>query len=317
MSGGTQVPNQSVIAPIADRLSATPETRVSPTNSPRTAWSEPAERLPICTILTKLRFPAFLIRRRRADWCSIQRGFPGFTISARPTSTNGCCRIPAPGTNETQTHALLLFYTLYPTKRFSISVFGGPQYADVGPQFSDTVSTPPTPASRSWNPAAGGSLSWQGHLSSLAISYAHLISSGGGLIGAVKMDNVNASIRQQLRRTLSATAAGGYAENDILAAAPLTTGNGHTVSGTASLQQQFGAAPQSCNWDTRDFIRITARSPSWPRLPTPIANSFRFPISSPDRWEDNLWLTISKRKVRKALTCSATWALCAAATCSS
>ena len=29
---------------------------------------------------------------------------------------------------------------------------------------------------------------------------------------------------------------------------------------------------------------------------TPIANLFRFPISSPDRWEDNLWLTISKRK---------------------
>ncbi|MGB6987608.1 MAG: hypothetical protein WBD89_00065, partial [Candidatus Sulfotelmatobacter sp.] len=147
---------------------------------------------------------------------------------------------PASETNETQTHALLLFYTLNPTKRFSISVFGGPQYADVGPQFSDTVATPPTAAFRSWNPSAGGSLGWQGHLSSLAISYAHLISNGGGLIGAVKTDNVSASIRQQLRRTLSATAAGGYAENDILAAAPLTTGNGHTVSGTASLQQLFG-----------------------------------------------------------------------------
>ena len=27
--------------------------------------------------------------------------------------------------------------------------------------------------------------------------------------------------------------------------------------------------------------------PFWPRLPTLIANLFRFPISSPDRWEDN------------------------------
>jgi hypothetical protein len=139
---------------------------------------------------------------------------------------------------------------VYPTKRFSISVFGGPQYADSGPQLSACpiygvstcpVTVPaPTPVSRSWNPAAGGSLSWQGHLSSLAISYAHLISSGGGLIGAVTMDNVSVSIRQQLRRTLNATVAGGYAENDILAAAPLTSSNGHTVSGTASLQQLFG-----------------------------------------------------------------------------
>src|SRR6204780_4107084 len=47
------------------------------------------------------------------------------------------------------------------------------------------------------------------------------------------------------------------------------------------------ASISMCSWDTPDFTRITARSPSWPRLPTPIANSFRFPISSPDRWEDN------------------------------
>ena len=77
-------------------------------------------------------------------------------------------------------------------------------------------------------------------MSSVAISYSHLISSGGGLIGAVRADNASASIRQQLRRTLSATVAGGYADNDILAAAALASGNGHTVSGTASLQQQVG-----------------------------------------------------------------------------
>ena len=86
----------------------------------------------------------------------------------------------------------------------------------------------------------GGSLGWQGHLSSLAISYAHLISSGGGLIGAVKTDSASASMRQQLSRTLSASIAGGYATNDVLMATPLNSGNGHTASGTASLQQQFG-----------------------------------------------------------------------------
>jgi len=145
---------------------------------------------------------------------------------------------PAPGTNQTQTHALLLFYTLRATPRFSISIFGGPQYADVGPQFSDAVSTP-SPASRNWHPAAGGSLTWQGHMTSLAVSYSHMISSGGGLVGAVEMDSASASIRQQLSRTLSLSVAGGYDRNDVLTAA-LASSNGRTLTGTALLQQQFG-----------------------------------------------------------------------------
>ena len=34
---------------------------------------------------------------------------------------------PVVGLDETQTHALLLFYTIAPTRKFSISFFGGPQ----------------------------------------------------------------------------------------------------------------------------------------------------------------------------------------------
>jgi hypothetical protein len=71
------------------------------------------------------------------------------------------------------------------------------------------------------------------------MSYSHAISSGGGLIGAVKMDAANAYFRQQLTRALSASVTGGYAQNDILGAANLAGENGHTVSGTASVQQQF------------------------------------------------------------------------------
>ena len=146
---------------------------------------------------------------------------------------------PKQAQNETQTQSVLFYYTLYPTTRFSISFFGGPQYADIGPQFFDIASTATQP-SRSWNPAAGASLSWQGRLSSLAISYAHMISSGAGLIGAVRMDAANASIGQELSRNLSASVSGMYTQNDLLAGTPLFSGNGHTISGTASLQQQFG-----------------------------------------------------------------------------
>jgi hypothetical protein len=47
------------------------------------------------------------------------------------------------------------------------------------------------------------------------------------------------AIGQQLSKTLSASVGGMYAQNDLLAAS-LASDNGHTISGTASLQQQVG-----------------------------------------------------------------------------
>jgi hypothetical protein len=238
VSGGTQGPNQSVIAPITDQLS-------NSGNAGITYQFAANSMVGASGTFTNLHYLDQGQVPGLYDSAS-QGGLAFYSVRISKINYFGATyqyqrllSYPTLGTNETQTQALLLFYTVYPMKGLSISVFGGPQYADSGPQFA-TTGSPASPASQSWNPAAGGSVSWQGHLSSLAISYAHLISSGGGLIGAVKTDNVSASIRQQLRRTLNATVAGGYADNDILTAAPQTGGNGHTVSGTASLQQQIG-----------------------------------------------------------------------------
>jgi len=142
---------------------------------------------------------------------------------------------PGPGTNQTQTHAVLLFYTYYPTTRFSVSFFGGPQYYSAGPQYSPTL--PTVAASQSWSPAGGASISWQALHSSLAASYLHGVSDGGGLIGAVELDSAVASVRQGLTHHLSAGFSGIYANNGVLAFAAL---GGHSVSGSASLRQQVG-----------------------------------------------------------------------------
>lgn len=143
------------------------------------------------------------------------------------------------GQSETQTHALLVFYTLYASSRLSISFFGGPQH-------SDTVQPPqpplllPLPPVRSWVPAAGASMSWQGRLTNLAISYSHVISDGGGLEGAVQLDSASASIQRQMTRRLSGSVGGIYAQNDVLGASLAGASSGHTLSGTASLQQEIG-----------------------------------------------------------------------------
>lgn len=83
-------------------------------------------------------------------------------------------------------------------------------------------------------------MSWQGRLTNVALSYSHTISGGGGLMGAVKMDSASASMRQQLTRRLSGSIAGGYAQNNVLGTALGAGTNGHTIQGSASLQQEFG-----------------------------------------------------------------------------
>lgn len=143
------------------------------------------------------------------------------------------------GENETQTHAILFFYTLYATPRFSFSLFGGPQHSDtVQPPFPPLMLR--LPEARAWTPAVGGSVSWQGRWSNVALSYSHIISGGGGLNGAVKLDGASLVVRRQIARRLSGSIAGGYGQNDLLGPSVAGAMNGHTISGTASLRQDFG-----------------------------------------------------------------------------
>jgi len=237
VSGGTQGGNFSIIAPIADRLSNAGNVGIA-YQFARNAM------IGASGTFTNLHYPNQTQVPGLFDSES-QGGSAFYALRISKVNYLGVAyqyqrlqTFPTLGTNETQTHAALLFYTVYPTPRFSISFFGGPQYADLGPQFSAIGSTPSL-ESTSWNPEAGGSLSWQGRLTNLAVSYAHMVSSSGGLIGAVRMDSASASIGQQLSKTLSAAVSAMYAQNDLLAAS-LASENGHTVSGTASLRQKFG-----------------------------------------------------------------------------
>jgi hypothetical protein len=139
---------------------------------------------------------------------------------------------PSGGQDETQTHAIVFFYTLYATPSLSFSFFGGPQH-------SNTIQ-PPLPPALAWNPSMGASLSRQGRLNTVALSYSHTISGGGGLSGAVKMDSANTSIQQQFTRTLSGSLVGSYVQNNVLASVFSGANSGHTIAGSISVQKQFG-----------------------------------------------------------------------------
>jgi hypothetical protein len=238
VSGGTQELNQSVIAPVADRLSNAGNVGL---NYQFAANS----MIGASGTFSNLHYPNAAEVPGLYDSAS-QGGTVFYAVRVSKMHYLGATyqyqrllSYPAPGTNETQTHAVMAFYTLYVTSKFSISAFGGPQYANVGTQFS-TAAQVPGSAFTSWNPSAGASMSWQGRRSNLALAYTHTITTGGGLIGAVRADTAVASARQQLLPKLSATVAASYAQNDLLASTSLLANNGHTWSGIASLQQQVG-----------------------------------------------------------------------------
>jgi hypothetical protein len=236
VSGGAQVPNFSVIAPVADQLNNSGNVDI-------TYQFAPNGMVGASGTFSNLHYPNQAQVPGLYD-SSSQGGTAFYSLRVSRMHYIGATyeyqrliSYPSTAQNETQTHALLFFYTLYVSSRLSLSFFGGPQH-------SDTVEAPigplRFPAVQAWTPAAGGSLSWQGRLTNVALSYSHIISGGGGLTEAVKMDSANASIRQQLTRRLSGSVSGMYAQNDVLGSPLAGAKNGHTVSGTASLQQEFG-----------------------------------------------------------------------------
>jgi hypothetical protein len=238
VSGGTIVPNFSILPPVADRLS-------NSANTSLTYQFALNGMVGASGTFTNLHYPNPAQVPGLYDSAS-QAGSAFYSLRISQIHYLGVTyqyqrlvSYPTAGQNETQTHAVMLFYTLCPTSHFSMSFFGGPQYLD-------TVEPPvpplniAIPAVKAWTPAAGASLSWQGRRSSISLSYSHVISGGGGLIGAVHLDDGTVLVRQQLTKNLSGSIGGGYAENKIIGSSLASSENGHSLNGTASLQQQFG-----------------------------------------------------------------------------
>ena len=103
---------------------------------------------------------------------------------------------------QTQTQTIFGFLTVSFTPTLSLSVSGGPQHSD--------TTQPPLPASRSWSPMLTASFSWRGQRTSLAASYARIVTGGGGLVGTYHSNIANVSGSWQLSRTWSAGLSASY-----------------------------------------------------------------------------------------------------------
>jgi hypothetical protein len=235
VSGSSQLVNNSVFAPLADRLSNNgivgltyqfgPNSMVGGTGSfTNLHYPNPAEVPGLYDAASRSGSGFYTYRLAR-------RHYAGFTYQFQQLLT-----YPAAGINQTETHAALMFYTYYPSPAVSLSVFGGPQYYSAGAQFS-TVTLSLVPPSQAWVPAAGASLNWQSRRTTTALSYSRSVSSGGGLIGAVELDNANGMVRQEITRKFSAAFSAYYANNGVLALSAL---GGHSIAGSVSLERRLG-----------------------------------------------------------------------------
>lgn len=230
ISGQAVTPNFSLIAPVADRLTNTGGAQltyqfglnqsVGASGSFTNLHYPNPEQAPGLYDSASQGGSAFYSHRlSRKHYVGLNYQYQHLT--AYPTGFN----------SVTETHGIMGFYTFYIHSRFTISFFGGPQHSDTTQLGLST---------KSWTPAAGASFNWQGRTTGLAGSYSHIISGGGGLVGAVHQDSATGSVRQQLTRNLNASLGFNYANNDVIAPLPEFSTGGTSISGSASLQRQIG-----------------------------------------------------------------------------
>jgi hypothetical protein len=236
VSGGSQVANSSVIAPIADQLSNSGYVGLTyqfalngmiGANGTFTNLHYPSpEQVPGLFESSSQSGSAFYsLRLAEVHYLGVIYQYQ--RLIAHPSNS----------LSETQTQAGMLFYTFLPSTHFSLSLFGGPQYAyTVPPSLS---SQGPLSEVHTLTPAAGASMNWQGRLTAFALSYAHMVAPGSGLAGAVHLDSATVSVTRRLTGMLSGSVAGGYSQNEYVGS-QLLGNSGHSIYGAVSLQRQLG-----------------------------------------------------------------------------
>jgi hypothetical protein len=142
--------------------------------------------------------------------------------------------LPAHGQSETQTQAVLPFYTIYLKPAFSISLSGGPQYVITSQ--SGATQTP-----HSWGPSAAAGIGWQAGHSSFVAGYQRSVTEVNGLLGAFNTTSANATVRRQLSLRWTAGCNALYSiQKNALPGLGTSSVGGHSVSGSASLQRTLG-----------------------------------------------------------------------------
>lgn len=238
VSGATDAPNNSLIAPLADRLlnfgsggityQYSANDMIGAGGSFSYSYYQNKEQVPGLSDSSTQSGSGFYTHRLSS------RHYFGIAYQYQRFMT-----YPTEGFARTQTDSGFLFYTFNPANHWSVSIFAGPQHSKtVQPAFASSQLA--ASSSREWHPAAGASLGWESRVIAGAVSYSHAASGGSGLFGAVQLDSANAGLRAQLTRSTRMSVSGFYGNSRGLEQIA-GMNNGHSISGTIALERIFGA----------------------------------------------------------------------------
>jgi len=139
----------------------------------------------------------------------------------------------ANGVDETQVHSVLPFYSLYFHRNLSLTASIGAQFVAISPLQLQRFD--------SWSPEANLSFGWEGEHGGVAVSYAHMITSGGGLLGSYTLNGVSLSGGWKLARSWNGGVSLSYVKTDNMAPLIQSSGSvGNTLSGQAALGHSIG-----------------------------------------------------------------------------
>jgi hypothetical protein len=265
-SGALQQPNQSVITPLAKRISNLATAEMNYQFSPNdmiggsgTFYDSRFRDVPpgstnLLDSDTQQADGFYTHRLARSYWIGGAYEFQQLNFS--------------PGVDQATTSSFLLFNTIYLRPRMSISLFYGPEHWQYDSQvISQVVAVPvvlvvSSPVSeRRWTYAAGASFNWQGEHTSVQMGASRRITDGGGILGPVELVSAQAALRQKLTRSLTLAFGGIVGDNRLLANFNGVAGRLRSASGSAAIEQLLGQNFMVSLGYGRDYQRESGGTP--------------------------------------------------------
>lgn len=241
-TGTLQQPNQSVITPLAERIS-------NLANGEITYQFSPGDMVGASASFYNLSFrdvpagSALDLLDTQTQKVSLfyshrvtPRNWAGVTYSLAHLSFD-------PAVQDAFSNSILLFDTMYLSPKLTLSVYAGPEFSRVD---SNVVTFPPgvvppvptiflvsAPASERRTLLAGGvNVSWKDERNSVQAGASRQVNDGGGILGAVELNTVDLAWRRRMSQFTTLGAAAVFGDNTAL---------GALVGGSAQLQAAAGS----------------------------------------------------------------------------
>jgi hypothetical protein len=209
------------------------------------------------------------------DWQFTSRQWIGVTLRGQRFET-------VPSIVRSDVGSLLAYYSLVASRSVTLTFFGGPEYVDT-PTTSGLAALGLSGQGRFWAPSEGATLNWQGHRTSVNLSFVRQLNGGGGLATPVTLQTEGGSLRQLLSHHGSEVQFGVESSKSIplftQASTSQVTFNGFTAMGV--FQQTFAKSFQTqagYSWQRQDLLSGATSSVEYDRVWFSVSYNFVRPI---------------------------------------